>query len=154
VQHDDPLDTDEGDELLEDRDVSDGTSESASLSNSESSDSSRVAWLKRDVSFAIVAGSYSVVTIWRVWFGLMGVGETILDGESARPLGISELTRRECRLVAEAREAEAAGAAVAAVAAAGAAAEPDFAPGISRIFSFRPVVGSVVNSLAGSCETW
>jgi len=142
VQHDDPLDTDEGDELLEDRDVSDGTSESASLSYSES-DSSRVAWLKRDVSFAIVAGSYSVVTIWRVWFGLMGVGETILDGERARPLGISELTRRECRLVAEVREAGAA-----------AAAEPDFAPGISRIFSFRPVVGSVVNSLAGSCETW
>jgi hypothetical protein len=145
VQHDDPLDTDEGDELLDDRDVSDGTSESASLS--ESSDSSRVAWLKRDVSFAIVAGSYSVVTIWRVWFGLMGVGETILDGERARPLGISVLTRRECRLallllVAEAREAE------------GAAAEPDFAPGISRTFSFRPVVGSVVNSLAGSCETW
>lgn len=152
MQHDDPLDTDEGDELLDDRDVSDGTSESASLSSSESSDSSRVAWLKRDVSFAIVAGSYSVVTIWRVWFGLMGVGETILDGERARPLGISVLTRRECRLallllVAEAREAEAAGAAAA-------AAEPDFAPGISRTFSFRPVVGSVVNSLAGSCETW
>jgi len=32
-----PLDTDEGDELLDDRDVSDGTSESASLSKSESS---------------------------------------------------------------------------------------------------------------------
>jgi hypothetical protein len=148
VQHDDPLDTDEGDELLDDRDVSDGTSESASLSVSESSDSSRVAWLKRDVSFAIVAGSYSVVTIWRVWFGLMGVGEIILDGERARPLGISVLTRRECRLallllVAEVREE-----------AAGAAAEPDFAPGISRTFSLRPVVGSVVNSLAGSCETW
>lgn len=144
MQHDDPLDTDEGDELLDDRDVSDGTSESASLSDSESSDSSRVAWLKRDVSFAIVAGSYSVVTIWRVWFGLMGVGETILDGERARPLGISVLTRRECRLallllVAEVREA---------------AAELDFAPGISRTFNFRPVVGSVVNSLAGSCETW
>jgi len=99
-----------------------------------------VAWLKRDVSFAIVAGSYSVATIWRVWFGLMGVGETILDGDRARPLGISELTRRECRLVL--------------VAGAAAAAEPDVVPGISRIFSFRPVVGSVVNSLAGSCETW
>ena len=147
MQHDDPLDTDEGDELLDDRDVSDGTSESASLS--ESSDSSRVAWLKRDVSFAIVAGSYSVVTIWRVWFGLMGVGETILDGERARPLGISVLTRRECRLallllVAEVWEAGAVGA----------AAELGFALGISRTFSFRPVVGSVVNSLAGSCETW
>jgi len=141
VQHDDPLDTDEGDELLDDRDVSDGTSESSSLSNSESSESSRVAWLKRDVSFAIVAGSYSVVTICRVWFGLMGVGETILDGERARPLGISELTLRECRLVlvAEVREA---------------GAEPDVTPGTSRTFSFRPVVGSVVNSLAGSCETW
>jgi len=142
VQHDDPLDTDDGDELLDDRDVSDGTSESSSLSNSESSESSRVAWLKRDVNFAIVAGSYSVVTICRVWFGLMGVGETILDGERARPLGISELTRRECRLVlvAEVREAG--------------AAEPDVVPGTSRTFSFRPVVGSVVNSLAGSCETW
>jgi len=141
VQHDDPLDTDDGDELLDDRDVSDGTSESASLSNSDSSESSMVAWLKRDVSFAIVAGSYSVVTIWRVWFGLMGVGETILDGERARPLGISELTRRECRLVLLLLVAEA-------------AAEPDVVPGISRTFSFRPVVGSVVNSLAGSCETW
>jgi len=140
VQHDDPLDTDDGDELLDDRDVSDGTSESASLSNSDSSESSMVAWLKRDVSFAIVAGSYSVVTIWRVWFGLMGVGETILDGERARPLGISELTRRECRLVLLLLVAE--------------AAEPDVVPGISRTFSFRPVVGSVVNSLAGSCETW
>jgi len=142
VQHDDPLDTDEGDELLDDREVSDGTSES-SLSESESSESSRVAWLKRDVSFSIVAGSYSVVTICRVWFGLMGVGETILDGERARPLGISVLTLREFRLVlvAEVREA-------------GAAAERDVAPGTSRIFSFRPVVGSVVNSLAGSCETW
>jgi len=141
VQHDDPLDTDDGDELLDDRDVSDGTSESASLSNSDSSESSMVAWLKRDVSFAIVAGSYSVVTIWRVWFGLMGVGETILDGERARPLGISELTRRECRLVLLLLVVEA-------------AAEPDVVPGISRTFSFRPVVGSVVNSLAGSCETW
>jgi len=143
VQHDDPLDTDEGDELLDDREVSDGTSESSSLSKSESSESSRVAWLKRDVSLAIVAGSYSVVTICRVWFGLMGVGETILDGERARPLGISELTLRDCRLVlvAEVREA-------------GAAAERDVAPGTSRTFSFRPVVGSVVNSLAGSCETW
>ena len=140
MQHDDPLDTDDGDELLDDRDVSDGTSESASLSNSDSSESSMVAWLKRDVSFAIVAGSYSVVTIWRVWFGLMGVGETILDGERARPLGISELTRRECRLVLLLLVAE--------------AAEPDVVPGISRTFSFRPVVGSVVNSLAGSCETW
>ena len=76
----------------------------------------------------------------------MGVGETILDEERARPLGISELTRREYRLVllllvAEVREA-------------GAAAEPGFAPGTSKKFSFRPVMGSVVDSLAGSCETW
>lgn len=27
-------------------------------------------------------------------------------------------------------------------------------PGMSRILSLRPVVGSVVWSLAGSCETW
>ena len=140
MQHDDPLDTDEGHKLLDDRDVSDGTSESPSLSNSESPEPSRVAWLKRDISFAIVAGSYSVVTICRVWFGLIGVGETILDGGRARPLGISELTRRECRLVLLLLVAE--------------AAEPDVVPGISRTFSFRPVVGSVVNSLAGSCETW
>jgi len=73
----------------------------------------------------------------------MGVGETILDGERARPLGnIGATTRRECRfgatalLVAEVRGAEA-------------AAEPDFAPGISRTFSFRPVVGSVVNPWRG-----
>ena len=76
----------------------------------------------------------------------MGVGETILDEERARPLGISELTRREYRLVllllvAEVREA-------------GAAAEPGVALGTSRKFSFRPVMGSVVDSLAGSCETW
>lgn len=27
-------------------------------------------------------------------------------------------------------------------------------PGMSRMLSLRPVVGSVVWSLAGSCETW
>jgi hypothetical protein len=32
--------------------------------------------------------------------------------------------------------------------------ELDLAAGMSMMFSLRPVVGSVVWSLAGSCETW
>jgi len=30
----------------------------------------------------------------------------------------------------------------------------DFSDGTSRIFSMRPVVGSVVEDTTGSCETW
>lgn len=32
--------------------------------------------------------------------------------------------------------------------------DEDLAAGMSMMFSLRPVVGSVVWSLAGSCETW
>ena len=65
----------------------------------------------------------------------MGFGETILEGESARPLTTSAETRREWRLRDDAGAA---------------AAAPDLPAGTSRMFSFRPVVGSVVNSRAGS----
>lgn len=68
----------------------------------------------------------------------MGFGETIFEGESARPLAMSADTRRECRFRDEA---------------AGGAPEEDFPAGTSKMFSLRPVVGSVVNSRAGSCET-
>lgn len=32
--------------------------------------------------------------------------------------------------------------------------EEDFDEGTSRMFRMRPVVGSVVESMAGSCDTW
>jgi hypothetical protein len=55
---------------------------------------------------------------------------------------MSELMRREWRLEdwwAAAAECEA---------------DAALAPGMSRMLSLRPVVGSTVNSRAGSCETW
>lgn len=74
----------------------------------------------------------------RVWLGLTGCGERILLGEMARPLGMSMDSGREWRL--EWRELDEGLACVDA--------------GTSRMLSCRPVVGSIVESLAGSWETW
>jgi len=90
-----------------------------------------------------VAWLYWVSTIWRVWFGFTGVGAMILEGESARPLGIDEeLVRRAWRAAACCWADDTL------------AVELLDLPGILRMLSLRPVVGSVVWSLAGSCETW
>jgi len=94
---------------------------------------SRVAWL------------YWESTIWRVWFGFTGVGAMILEGESARPFGMEEELVRRAWREAAACWAEDDTLAV----------ELELVlPGMLRILSLRPVVGSVVWSLAGSCETW
>ena len=65
----------------------------------------------------------------------------IWEGDRERPLGMLAEARRECRF-------DAAGAGAAAAAGA------DLAAGMSRVLSLRPVVGSVTESRAGSCETW
>lgn len=159
VQHVLPELTLEGDELLVDLDVSDGTleesSESYSSESSSSSSSSEIlvvelagetVWRANcDVRAAMVALSYCVLMTCRVWWGRSGFGAIILDGESARPLGMeAALDRRWCRF-AEDDDC--------CVDDAAAAADGLVFPGMSRMFSLRPVVGSVVWSLAGSCET-
>lgn len=141
----------DGDDEFVDRDVRDGTSESLSESNSESSSEidvveeagESVCPAKRDERASSVALSYCVWMTWRVWPGRLGFGATILEGEMERPLGMDwELTRRCERSDAEDREDWW-------------DVDEDFVfPGMSRMLSLRPVVGSVVWSLAGSCETW
>lgn len=144
----------DGDDEFVERDVRDGTSEpESSESNSESSSSEidvaeeagLIAWrAKRVESASRVALSYCVWMTSRVWYGRLGLGATILEGEMERPLGMDcELTRRCSRLVPEEREElwcddE----------------DLEVLPGMSRMLSLRPVVGSVVWSLAGSCDTW
>lgn len=139
-----PLDTELGDELLDEREVSDGTDESRSLSESKYESSELVGDIEVrpncDESWSSDAWLYCESTIWRVWFGLTGVGATILDGESERPLGMDAvLTRRALRAAASAADE---------------LLDVFVRPGMSRMLSLRPVVGSVVWSLAGSCETW
>lgn len=155
MQHELPELTLDGDELLVDRDVSDGTSESLSESMYESESEldtdeagDMVCLEKRLLSWSSVALSYCVLMTWRVWCGRSGFGAMIFDGESERPLGIDAvLARREsfledlCDELSCRRWDDD-------------AAEALFLPGMSRMLSLRPVVGSVVFSLAGSCDTW
>lgn len=132
----------DGDDEFVDRDVRDGTSESLSESNSESSSSEKdvadeageiVCFAKRDERASRVALSYCVWMTWRVWCGRLGLGATILEGEMERPLGIDcELTRRCERSDAEDRDDE------------WDVDEDLVFPGMSRMLSLRPVVGSVV----------
>jgi hypothetical protein len=127
--------------------------------------------LKRLVSWSTVTGSsrpYSVSRICLVACGETGFGDCICETESGRPLGISVRRARDSRrededeeclleleclsllddeedleddlceddledLLEECRS--------------------DFSDGTSRMFKMRPVVGSVVESWAGSCET-
>lgn len=99
VQQLDPELTLEGDELLVDREVRDGTSESSSLSmKEESSESSRFCLASWVVRASSVALSYWVLITWRVSCGRCGRGAAILEGETPRPLGIDcVLMRRESR---------------------------------------------------------
>jgi len=142
----------EGDDEFVDRDVKDGTSESLSESNSESSSSEIdvadeageiVCLAKRDDRASSVALSYCVLITWRVSCGRFGLGAMIFEGESERPLGIDwVLMRRWSRAVEERDDACW-------------DVDDDLAfPGMSRMLSLRPVVGSVVWSLAGSWLTW
>lgn len=88
-----------------------------------------------------MALSYWVLMTWRVSWGRWGLGATMRSGDRPRPLGMDAVeTRRDWLLDLVAGWADAAGL--------------DVRPGISMMFSLRPVVGSVVWSLAGSCETW
>jgi len=155
VQHELPELMLDGEELLVERDVRDGTSESLSESMNDESEEvddagdsdCREKWL---VSASMVALSYCVLMTWRVWCGRSGLGAMILDGDSERPFGIDEAEDVLIRLLSRLDEWR-----------------EDFSwrvdvdeaevlvfPGISRMLSFRPVVGSVVWSRAGSCETW
>jgi hypothetical protein len=89
----------DGDDELVLRDVKDGTSESSSESRYESSldvddAGETVCREKREVSASIVAWLYCVFMTWRVWWGRSGFGETILEGEMERPLGIEAVLIR------------------------------------------------------------
>ena len=131
----------DGLELLVERLVSEGTSEpesSESYSESSSSeDSSSFCSAKRRFSASSVVLSYCVLMTWRVSWGRCGLGATMRSGLRPRPLGMDAVeTRRDLR---------------------SAWLEDvvfDLAAGMSMMLSLRPVVGSVVWSLAGSCETW
>jgi hypothetical protein len=133
---------------------------------SYSSSSSRVVALKRLVSCSTVAWSrvpYSVSRMSLVACGEIGLGDWICEMESGRPFGISverarDSRREECLLEEECLSLleeedldedlweddleedllE----------------EEDLEDGTSRMFKTRPVVGSVVESWAGSWETW
>lgn len=156
MQHELPELTLEGEELLVERDVRDGTSESLSESMNEESDDDVVeagdtaVRANCEVSASSVALSYCVLMTCRVWWGRSGRGAMILEGDRERPFGIEAtdevLIRRLLSRADEWRD--------------------DFSgreelvdeflvlPGMSRMLSLRPVVGSVVWSRAGSWDTW
>jgi hypothetical protein len=156
VQHVLPELTLDGEELFVERDVRDGTSESLSESmNDESVDVEDAGdtdcRAKRLVSASMVAWSYCVLMTWRVWCGRSGLGAMIFDGDRERPFGIDATEDVLIRLLWSRLDDR----------------REDFSwrvdveedeflvfPGISRMLSFRPVVGSVVWSRAGSCDTW
>jgi hypothetical protein len=149
VQHELVEDTELGVLLLLLRELRDGTSEplslseSLALSSSESSSESMFWVAKRAASCSTVGWAKFSVVIWRVAWGFVGFGEMIWEGERERPFGmVEEEMRREWRL------------ALAAAAASAERALPAPALGMSRVLSLRPVVGSVTDSRAGSCETW
>lgn len=135
---DEVADDGEEDPLLRElrEDVSDGTSESLSLSESESS-----MWVepKRCVRRSTEEALYCSRVIVRVSWGRFGRGHSIFEGDNERPLGMCSLVRRVCLLWPWEREDSA-----------GAGGAEDFACGMSRMLSLRPVVGSVVDSRAGS----
>lgn len=133
----------DGDDEFVDRDVSEGTSESPSESKYESFSDIDVVdeagdidcRAKRVDSASSAALSYCVSMTWRVWCGRSGFGATILEGETERPFGMevvdAVLTRRSCRFddCEDGWWDE----------------EDDLPfPGMSRMLSLRPVVGSVV----------
>lgn len=136
----------EGDEEAELREeVSEGTSlsESESESVSESEMLARDMWVARRSTEEALYCSRAIV---RVSWGRLGRGHLIWDGDKERPLGMCSLVRRVCLwlLWLELWDLDD-GAGAAGVA---------LLEGISRMLSLRPVVGSVVDSRAGSWETW
>jgi hypothetical protein len=135
---------------------------------SYSSSSSSVVALKREVSWSTVLmfkAPYSVSRMCLVACGEIGFGDTIWETERGRPFGMSVARARDSRrddeecldeeeleclddeedLLEDLCEEE-----------------EDFeedlreeeSDGTSRMFKTRPVVGSVVESWAGSWETW
>jgi len=136
---------------------------------SYSSSSSKVVAEKREVSWSTVAGfkaPYSVSRMYFVACGETGFGCWIWETDNGRPLGMSVDRARDSRreleeclldeweedLELEDLEED--------------LCEEDLeedlleewrserSDGTSRMFRTRPVVGSVVESWAGSCETW
>lgn len=135
---DDALVDDGDEEALLREDVSEGTSLSESLSLSLS-DSSR-AFPSRLARRSTEEALYCSRVIVRVSCGRLGRGHLICEGDKERPLGICSLVRRVCLLL-ECDFEDGAGAT---------AGPGDFPDGMSRMLSLRPVVGSVVDSRAGS----
>jgi len=121
--------------------VRDGTSEPLSLSLSESIRALPSRLARRSTEDAL----YCSRVIVRVSCGRLGRGHSIFEGESERPLGMCSLVRRECLLLEWPCDREDG---------AGAEGVGDFPGGMSKMLSLRPVVGSVVDSRAGSWETW
>lgn len=142
-ERDDALEGD--DEALLRLEVSEGTSlsESLSLSLSEEMRVEPRRLLRRSTDDALYCSRAMV----RVSWGRLGRGHLICEGDSERPLGMCSLVRRLCLLLlllwCDLDDGAGAGAGADAL-----------ADGMLRMFSLRPVVGSVVNSRAGSCETW
>jgi hypothetical protein len=155
-------------ELDPEREESEEPTEDGGERSSYSSSSSRVAALKREVRASTVAGLSSPYSDSRMCFvacGEMGFGDWICEMESGRPLGMSVERARdsrreeeECLLELECLLEEDLDDDLC---------EDDFdddlldeecfsdlSDGTSRMFRTRPVVGSVVESWAGSCETW
>jgi len=142
----------DGDEVAELREeVRDGTSLSLpeSLSEAEEGEERRVE-LMREVRRSTEDELYCSRVIVRVSWGRLGRGDLIWEGERERPLGMCSLVRRECLWWLEGVEVEGAWDLDDRE---GAGGKP-LLEGISRMLSLRPVVGSVVDSLAGSWETW
>jgi len=114
--------------------------------------------LVRSATVVYSSSSYSASRMVLVACGDMGFGLWICEMESGRPLGISEERARDSRreeeeclleelecLLEDLDEED--------------LLEDfedllDLSDGTSRMFRTRPVVGSVVESWAGSCETW
>jgi hypothetical protein len=137
--------------------------EDGGLMSSYSSSSSKVVAEKREVSCSTVEISrvpYSVSRMVFVACGETGLGDTICETESGRPLGISVERARDSRrddecllelleclsleedLLEDLCEDDLEDDLL------------DLSDGTSRMFRTRPVVGSVVESWAGSCDTW
>lgn len=148
MQHDDSEDTELGELLLLLRElVSEGTSEPLSESDSDSlsSESLKSVAARRALSASMLGFMKRSCTTCRVACGLVGKGDWICDGERERPLGTWTELRRECPLDVEVEKRLD----VRSLPVSGWLLEK----GMSRMFSFRPVVGSTTDSLAGSCET-
>jgi hypothetical protein len=132
--------------------------------SSYSSSSSRVVALKRLVSWATVAASrvpYSVSRMCLVACGEIGFGDWIWETERGRPFGMSVARARDSRREEEECLLELECLSLLEEDLDDDLCEDDFedlrsdlSDGTSRMFRTRPVVGSVVESWAGSCETW